>query len=133
MRSGNTISPTGMIAGLLAAVVTCLLGLWLICVLQYGERIGEENTRILIGLQLLIGTCVGCAVNGIRAGKNTVSRSVILSVAFAILLLIGGLCIEGPIKNVAGNLLGIGIGCGISCVLCLKKTKRKGKRKSIYR
>ena len=132
-RTGNNDPLMGWGIGTAAAVCTVLGGVWLLAQMMIAGKVETGSERILIPSVLAAATIAGSQVNCILQNKRSASIPMITAAVMAVMLLIGGLLVDGPFCMAGRNLFSLAVGCAVSCVICLKKLGNRKIRKRSYR
>ena len=134
MKSGNhTKNLVAYLVGLGTSILIIILGSWLLAKLVLNERIGEGSAAYAVAILLMTATLFGSQLNWRLRRRQRTCTPLVLAVIVALILVVIGLLLDGPVQSLGLNLAGIGVGGVVSYVICLNRRGKSGRRKRRYR
>jgi len=119
----SVFTGTGIALGITLILSAIITGLIL------NEKIGEGSAEKIICAIQFLSVFVGAELAKNICRTNDVRIPVIVTVAYAGMIVIGGILLEGKFQNMWPHIAAEFAGCLFSCVLCFWKPRRSGKRK----
>ena len=126
-------SASGIFLGVACAAVMCLLGLAGLTQMVMMERAGERGADVIVPVLLVLSSLFGCQIAAITASKKPMEAILLTSGSLIMTMIIAGLIMEGPFKDILLNMGAVAAGGAVSCVLCLKSHRKGAHRKKRYR
>ena len=117
-----------VLTGTATAAIISLAGLAVLAHLTLSGTTGEKRMSILLPVLLFLATAAGSKVAAHKNDRGSLA-ALITSGAVILLMLIGGLAMDGAFENVlfhTGTVAGGGV---LSCVLCRKIPAGRQRRK----
>ena len=134
MRNGKVEKHSNgiwLMAGIFSAVMICITILSVVASLLLTGRIKENSGMLVVFPTLfvssLIGNCVASKLNGVSMQMVPLVTGIII-----IIMLIGGLVIDGQFSDIVRPVLAVISGGVVACILCRNRKGKMMKRKKRY-
>ena len=123
----------GYLAGIAASMVIIAIGNWVLTAMIISERIGEGSVICAVPALIMIATTIGILTNLRLQNKRRKHTPLIMTVIMFLLMLAGGLLLDGSYRGFGSNAAAIGAGGVVSYIFCLNKRADFRKHQRGYR